>query len=148
MERDTEVHDPSHVIVEDESTNVSSTEWPASLPSGDRRPPRLPNGRANVQQDTGVFGARISRRLPCGARALKLLTKWLSFLSESESPWRVDDVRGCSLRDSLLPCGVAAHSHSLLSSRRVLNDSSNFVFPSPDPGSQTVTDRKTSCCFL
>ena len=38
----------------------------------------------------------------------------LSFLWESESPWRVDVVHGRSLRDSLSPCGVAAHSHSLL----------------------------------
>ena len=32
------------------------------------------------------------------------------FLWESESPWRVDDVHGRSLRDSLTPCTVAAHS--------------------------------------
>ena len=38
----------------------------------------------------------------------------LSFLWELESPWRVDDVHGRSLCDSLSPCSVAAHNHSLL----------------------------------
>ena len=45
---------------------------------------------------------------------LKWLTTWLSFLWESESPWRVDDVHDRSLRDSLSPCCAAAHSQSLL----------------------------------
>ena len=81
------------------------------------------NGRVDAQQDTVVHGAWISRAvsLPYEGTSrspsqpeLKWLTNWLSFLWESESPCRVDDVHGCSLRDSLSPCGVAAHSHSLL----------------------------------
>ena len=88
--------------------------------------------------------------------ALKWITNWLGFLWESESLWRVDDVHGRSLCDSLSPCGVADHRQSPLQLDRRLpslfvvapassalcpscegeNDSSNFVSPRPDHQSQ------------
>ena len=83
------------------------------------------------------------------------LKNWLSFLWEAESSWRVDDVHGRSLSDSLSPCSAAAQlqltpivcrlpllfpvapvSSALCPSRRVENDSSNFACPRPDHQSQ------------
>ena len=51
---------------------------------------------------------------PASQPELHWPTNWLTFSWRSRSPCRVDDVHDRSMCDSLSPCSVAAHSHSLL----------------------------------
>ena len=87
------------------------------------------SGRVWSSAEVGGYWARQAAYLPCGCTSrsdsqpeLKWLANWLSFLSGSESAWRVVDLHGRSLYDSLSPCGVTAatHGHSLLQSNVIL----------------------------
>ena len=116
-----------------------------------------------AEQDTVVYGAWVSRRFSRRARAprsarleLKWLTNWLSFLWKLEFPWRVDNVHGRSLRDSLSLCSVTApvKRHVHLRVRHCVH----LVVPKLTPGTSRFhvlttsprlpdSDRKTSSFF-